>query len=122
MTTLTDTPLQELRAQLEARKEQLLQELDEVQIAHRERMKSAQSAPQDAYATQANRVAQDAVRDAEARRDHDELVAVRAALERVQDGSYGACQDCGGDIGLARLKAFPAALRCITCQSKLEQR
>lgn len=122
MTTLTDTQIQKLRAQLEARKEQLLQELDEVQIAHRERMKSAQSAPQDAYATQANRVAQDAVRDAEARRDHDELVAVRAALERVQDGSYGACQDCGGDIGLARLKAFPAALRCITCQSKLEQR
>ncbi|MDD3017471.1 MAG: TraR/DksA family transcriptional regulator [Comamonas sp.] len=121
-TPLTETQVQELRTQLEARKEQLLQELDEVQVAHRERMKAANSAPQDAYATQANQVAQDAVRDAEARRDHDELVAVRAALERVQDGSYGACQECGADIGLARLQAFPAALRCITCQTQLEQR
>lgn len=122
MTTLTETQVQELRAQLEARKEQLLQELDEVQVAHLERMKGAKSAPQDAYATQANQVAQDAVRDAEARRDHDELVAVRAALERIQDGSYGACKDCGADVGLGRLKAFPAALRCINCQTKLEQR
>lgn len=110
-----------LRDQLLARKEQLLQELDAVQVAHRERMKSADSAPQDAYATQANQVAQSAVRDAEARRDHDELVAVRAALARIEDGSYGACQDCGADIGLPRLHAFPAALRCIGCQTKVEQ-
>ena len=66
-------------------------------------------------------MAQSAVRDAEARRDHDELEAVRAALARIEDGSYGACQDCGADIGLPRLHAFPAALRCIGCQTKAEQ-
>lgn len=121
MTTLTTPQTHALRDQLLARKEQLLQELDTVQVAHRERMKSADSAPQDAYATQANQVAQNAVRDAEARRDHDELVAVRAALARIEDGSYGACQDCGADIGLPRLQAFPAALRCIGCQTKVEQ-
>ena len=113
MTTLTTPQTHALRDQLLARKEQLLQELDAVQVAD--------SAPQDAYATQANQVAQNAVRDAEARRDHDELVAVRAALARIEDGSYGACQDCGADIGLPRLHAFPAALRCIGCQTKAEQ-
>lgn len=121
MTCLTPPQLHALRDQLDARKEQLLQELDAVQTAHRERMQRANSAPQDAYATQANQVAQDAVRDAEARRDHDELVAVRAALQRIEDGSYGECQDCGADVGLPRLQAFPAALRCIGCQTKVEK-
>ena len=122
MTTLTTPQTHALRDQLLARKEQLLQELDAVQVAHRERMKSADSAPQDAYATQANQVAQSAVRDAEARRDHDELVAVRAALARLADGSYGECTDCGQPVGVARLLAQPAAARCIACQSKAEAR
>lgn len=120
MTTLNDTQRQQLRSVLEARKEQLLGELDAVQTSHAERLTNADNAPQDAYATEANQVAADAVRDAEARRDHDELVAVRAALQRLDDGSYGECIDCGVDIGLQRLQAFPAALRCIACQTKAE--
>lgn len=122
MTQLTESQRQSLHDALQARQEQLLQELDAVQVAHRERMRTANSAPPETYATQANQTAQDAVRDAEARRDHDELVAVRAALERLQDGSYGECLDCGETVGTARLQAFPAALRCIGCQSKLEAR
>ena len=120
MTTLNDTQRQQLRTALEARKEQLLRELDPVQPSHTARMINAGNAPQDAYATEANRAAQDAVRDAEARRDHDELVAVRAALERLQEGGYGECIDCGCDLGLPRLQAFPSALRCIGCQAKFE--
>lgn len=120
MTSLTDTQRQPLKAALEARREQLLGELDAVRTDHAERLGNAGNAPQDAYATEANRMAQDAVRDAEARRDHDELVAVRAALQRMEEGGYGECVDCGGDIGLPRLQAFPAALRCIACQTKAE--
>ena len=120
MTSLTDTQRQSLRAALEARKEQLLSELDEMRQSHAERVSNADNSPQNAFATEANEMAQDTVRDAEARRDHDELVAVRAALQRLDDGSYGECIDCGADIGLQRLQAFPAALRCINCQSKTE--
>ena len=120
MTTLNDTQRQQLRSLLEARKEQLLGELDEVQTSHAERLTNADNAPQDAFATEANQMAEDAVRDAEARRDHDELVAVRAALQRLEEGSYGECTDCGVDIGLQRLQAYPAALRCIACQTKAE--
>lgn len=120
MSTLNETQRQQLRTTLEARKEQLLAELGLIQNAHRERIGQAGNSPQDAYATQANRIAQDAVRDAEARRDHDELVAVRAALERMEDGSYGQCLDCDDSIALPRLQAFPAALRCLTCQTQAE--
>lgn len=117
---LNETQRQQLRAALQARKEQLLEELGLVQSAHRERIGQAGNSPQDAYATQANRIAQDAVHDAEARRDHDELVAVRAALDRMDDGSYGQCMDCDNDIALQRLQAFPAALRCLACQTTAE--
>jgi len=49
-------------------------------------------------------------------RDLAELRALEAALERMADGSYGPCAECGRDVGLERLKVEPAALRCIDCQ------
>lgn len=54
-------------------------------------------------------------------RESAELVAIADALQRVEDGSYGLCIDCGVDIGTARLHANPTALRCVTCQTKAEQ-
>ena len=47
---------------------------------------------------------------------------IRAALTRMDDGSYGICGDCGTDIPLARLQVQPAALRCIACQERYEAR
>lgn len=44
-----------------------------------------------------------------------ELAETRAALERIEDGSYGRCATCGGAIGRQRLLAFPAARLCIDC-------
>lgn len=54
--------------------------------------------------------------NAELSRDLTELRALEAALERMADGSYGSCTDCGQDIGYERLKVEPPALRCIDCQ------
>jgi len=58
---------------------------------------------------------------ADARRDVQELRAIEAARERLQDGHYGECIECGQDIGFARLKATPSALRCIVCQTRFEK-
>lgn len=44
-----------------------------------------------------------------------EIEAVRAALARVDDGSYGTCAKCGGDIADGRLKVLPAAALCTGC-------
>ncbi len=49
-----------------------------------------------------------------------ELRAVEDALERIEDGSYGECLDCGGDIPRARLEVYPTAKRCTQCQSRRE--
>lgn len=58
---------------------------------------------------------------ADARRDVGELREIEAARTRFADGSYGECIDCGQDIGYARLKVSPAALRCILCQTRFEK-
>lgn len=122
---LTDAQRADLRARLEERKEQLLQELGAVQ--QRTLDAAAATARGDAEPAgsprdQANQMARTMVYEAEAGRDHAELVAVRAALERLGDGSYGECTDCGQPVGLARLQAQPQAARCIVCQTLAEQR
>lgn len=45
---------------------------------------------------------------------------VEAALRRVDEGTYGRCQDCGTDLPEERLDARPEAARCINCQHQLE--
>lgn len=59
--------------------------------------------------------------EAETSRDVQELRALDAAHRRLAEGSYGICLDCGGDIGFERLRAEPAAPRCIDCQRRHEK-
>lgn len=42
------------------------------------------------------------------------------ALHRLQEGTYGTCEDCGRGISPERLKAMPFARRCVECQRKAE--
>ena len=53
-------------------------------------------------------------------RELTELTAVEAALLRLREGDYGECADCGVEIPLARLAAYPAAKRCVGCQEIAE--
>jgi RNA polymerase-binding transcription factor DksA len=46
------------------------------------------------------------------------LEEVERALDKLGDGSYGACEDCGRLIDPARLEAKPAARYCIDCAAK----
>src|SRR3954462_8354120 len=45
---------------------------------------------------------------------------IRAALQRIDAGTYGTCTDCGGRISDARLTVRPEAARCVDCQAKAE--
>ncbi|MDX9730682.1 MAG: TraR/DksA C4-type zinc finger protein [Bdellovibrionales bacterium] len=60
-----------------------------------------------------------AVRDQE--RANMLLPKIDRALQRITDGSYGHCEDCGEQIGLARLRARPVATLCIACKEEQEQ-
>lgn len=54
-------------------------------------------------------------------RDSALLRNVRAALERVKDGSYGVCLHCEEDISMKRLNAVPWAAFCIHCQEQSDR-
>ncbi|MDA8128693.1 MAG: TraR/DksA family transcriptional regulator [Betaproteobacteria bacterium] len=51
----------------------------------------------------------------------DAMRDVEAALQRVRNGEYGTCIDCGNEIGFTRLRAYPTAKRCIVCQEQREK-
>lgn len=42
-------------------------------------------------------------------------VKIRLALSKIEDGSYGVCEECGCKISTGRLEALPYATRCIKC-------
>ncbi|HEY7615614.1 MAG TPA: TraR/DksA family transcriptional regulator [Terriglobales bacterium] len=46
---------------------------------------------------------------------------IQEALERMEDGSYGSCVACEGEMQQKRLDAVPWARHCIECQEKQEQ-
>jgi DnaK suppressor protein len=48
------------------------------------------------------------------------LHMIQQALERMNDGSFGICVDCGAAIRLKRLQALPWASHCIECQEEAE--
>lgn len=56
------------------------------------------------------------INHAEVNRDVDELRDVDGALQRIALGRYGVCIDCGEEIAIARLDAYPTAKRCGNCQ------
>ncbi len=49
------------------------------------------------------------------------LHKVITALEKIDRGTYGTCDACGGNIKKARLKALPFATLCLECQARLER-
>ena len=46
------------------------------------------------------------------------LAEVDAALEKMDEGTYGVCVDCGAEIAEARLEARPLSVRCVECASR----
>ena len=47
---------------------------------------------------------------------------IREALERIDEGTFGTCDDCGEDISVKRLKARPVTTQCIDCKTEEEAR
>ena len=81
------------------------------------------AAEHDVRASDARAQATTEINEEFAMNEHEtaELAAIDAALERLAQGLYGQCQDCGVSIPEARLAAYPMALRCIGCQTLAEK-
>src|SRR5437867_10599911 len=54
-------------------------------------------------------------------REREKLQAIQEALERVEEGTYGMCEVCEGEIAQGRLEAMPFTRVCVNCQQEREK-
>ena len=118
---LTPKQSEELRKRVEKRRAELIAELREDAARARDEPYSEHAgiAPDTGDESVATLMAD--LEQADLSRDLEELRAMDAAWQRIKDGSYGVCVDCGGDVGYERLKANPAASRDVRCQERHEK-
>ncbi|MBW1973964.1 MAG: RNA polymerase-binding protein DksA [Deltaproteobacteria bacterium] len=53
-------------------------------------------------------------------RERKLIAKIREALERIENGTFGICEECGDEIDIERLKARPVTTLCIECKRKQE--
>ena len=105
--------LKEYRKELENRQEEL-------RAAIRDRGEIAiEQAPDELDATQLSALRDQALSELD--RESRLLREVAAALARIDNGSYGICEQCEEEISPKRLKALPWARNCVTCQDAIDR-
>ena len=72
--------------------------------------------PTDRASMESNRNSVLRIRD----RERKLIFKIQEALQRLDDGEYGICEQCGEEIGIERLKARPVTTLCIACKSDQE--
>jgi RNA polymerase-binding transcription factor len=53
--------------------------------------------------------------------EEQHLAHIDAALRRIEEGTYGICENCGQPIGIERLEAMPWVTLCIDCKRQAER-
>jgi DnaK suppressor protein len=110
--------IEELAAELRQKKSTLLQDLTESHtdleaITDERESELEESAQKDRIARLTSRLKE---------RDQKTIRDIDAALERMDTGEYGLCENCGNEIAIARLRALPMAQLCIDCATAREKR
>ena len=115
MQKMSDTEIDEFRARLEARLEEL-RELADISKAERaavelDQTKVGRLSRMDALQVQA-------MAQAQAERRKAEITRTEAALKRIEEGEFGYCLSCDDPIAPKRLDADPATPVCVSCAGK----
>ncbi len=85
---------------------------------------SGMTDPVENFPDPTDRASMEAERNFELRirdRERKLIGKIKEALERLEDGSFGICDECGEDISNERLKARPVTTLCIDCKKKQEK-
>jgi DnaK suppressor protein len=116
-----NTPQAPFKNRLLGERQQLLARIAQQRGGQVSRVDMA--AAHDVRASDARAQATTEINEEFAMNEHEtaELAAIDAALDRIAQGLYGQCQDCGVTIPEARLAAYPMALRCVGCQTAAEK-
>jgi len=115
-----------LKAALEAQRNQIVEGLDHIERDNLKRSQRDAAGDLSGYSFHLADVATDNF-DRElnldlASSEQSLLNRVDGALQKLKDGTYGVCENCGKSIGLKRLKAVPYAELCIKCKEAEEKK
>jgi DnaK suppressor protein len=106
-----------LRQSLEDRRQEIL--------AEAERAMDTMNGDRAHFADPADRAALESARNLVLRmrdRERKLLAKIAEAFARIENGTYGQCEECGLEIGFERLKARPVTTLCINCKANQEAR
>jgi len=108
--------LEYFRALLQKKLDELLGEADKT-IEEMTDQDGHYPDPTDRAAVESDRSFELRIRD----RERKLIQKIKKALERIEDGTYGICEECGEDIGFKRLEARPVTTLCIKCKERQER-
>ncbi len=108
---MTKVSLKTLEATLRSRQQELMTRLSQVQ-------KDVTAAHSADWSEQAQERQNDEVMEAIGNESRIELGRINRALERIEQGEYCYCRNCGEEIPLERLAAVPYTDLCIRCASR----
>ncbi len=115
MVALTKKKLEFFKRLLNERIEELLSQANETvsgMTSHKENLPD----PSDRATLESDRNFTLRIRD----RERKLIGKIKEALERIEQGTYGICEDCGEEISTERLKARPVTTLCIDCKKRQE--
>ncbi|MBX7136958.1 MAG: TraR/DksA C4-type zinc finger protein [Oligoflexia bacterium] len=110
--------LDKFKALLEEEKRKILRHLEELSDSSEESMELGTTAgdPADIASAEINQAALQKI----GKREAYLLKKIELALRKIEEGTYGECESCGEEIGVARLTARPVAQLCIDCKTEQE--
>jgi len=109
--------LELFRAQLLLKKQEILTDAGKTMTEMTDQTTNVPD-PNDRATLESGRSFELRIRDRERRL----LTKIDEAIARIDDGSYGVCEDCGEEIGQKRLEARPVTTLCIDCKTLQETR
>ena len=121
MSRLNDAQRQAIEERLLLRRDELEARVRQATEEHAQRPSAISRQVEDA-AEEGEERFRNGIEHVEMQRDKEELTDIAATIERMAQGRYGECQDCGKDIAPERLAAQPTASRCIVCQGLYEKK
>lgn len=109
--------LELFRLQLLAKKDEILNEAGRTKMEMTDQTSNVPD-PNDRATIESGRSFELRIRD----RERKLLSKIDEAIARIEDSTYGICEDCGEEIGLKRLEARPVTTLCIDCKTLQETR
>ena len=109
--------MEEIKQKLQEEKKQILMELQTQRAFNQDDFRKDVGDEVDSSVNEQARELSLLMRD----RNRDRLEAIEEAIQRMQTGDYGFCEECGDPIPKQRLIAMPLARMCVNCQQDQER-